>query len=369
MFGEFFSHINTFKIFRPFFSLRRTLLEAIFFPIEYFFSTPFFLPSSLSFLVTHRCNLRCSCCFDKDYRNVADMAFADFAAFVDKFPKKYKPAIFFSGGEPFLHPDIFSFFKVCKDKGLPFGVVTNGMMLIEKWQQQLEQVMPDVMIFSVHGSKTVHDSVVGSEGAFDRLCGNIEYITQQQIKPKIVFNYIFNNDSYSAEDLTRFIYALAKRNIFPDDIRFNHLNYVLPQEDKAQSKCLAMNNFENVHYHLNKVGEPVINMSKTRLVAFKKVLDKYRNIYNFSFKPYLSDKEIVDWYGKPFSSKRRCVYPFKSLFFDYDGQAFFCQKIYFKSHNMKDSGIRKIWYSEEVKAFRKSLRFKLFPVCHRCCKL
>lgn len=369
MFGEFFSHVNTFRVFRPFFSLRRTLMEVFSFPLEYLFATPFYLPSSLSFLVTHRCNLRCSCCFDKDYRNVSDMPLADFISFIDRFPKNYKPAIFFSGGEPFLHPDIFSFFKACKERALPFGVVSNGNMLVEKWEEKLDSVMPDVMIFSIHGSRKVHDMVVGKDGSFDKICNNINKILAKANNTKIVFNYIFNKDSYSACDLTEFINQISSYNIFPDDIRFNHLNYVLPVENQAQSNCLPMNNFENVEYHLNNVTEHAVKITKKQLADFKKVLGKYSRIYNFSFKPHLSDKEILNWYNIPFNSKRRCVYPFKSLSFDYNGQAFFCQKIYFKSRNMNDSGIREIWYSKEAKDFRKCLRTRLFPVCHRCCKL
>lgn len=370
MIGEFRSYINTFKVFRPFFSLKRLVLEVLLFPLEYFLARPFFLPSSISFLITHKCNLKCECCFDKDFRNQSSMAVSDFTGFLERLGKNYKPSVFFSGGEPFLHPDVMDFFRACTEKDITFGVVTNGMIFTEAMQKEISSAMPAVLIFSVHGSKAVHDRVVGCDGAFVKMCENIKIFSSYANSPKIVLNYIFNKDAYNADDLRLFISDIGGFDIFPDEIRFNHLNYILPVEQKAQTACSYMDSFDEVKYRLNPVSEPLINMDEARLEDFLHVLTEYKNIYNFSFKPYLSNNSVLGWYNKAFSSLgRKCFFPLKSLSFDSDGRAFFCQKIFFKNPDMHNSDIKSIWFSKEANHFRRYLRRGLFPVCHRCCKL
>lgn len=370
MIGELRSYINTFKVFRPFFSLKRIIFEAIFFPLEYLRAKPFFLPSSISFFITHACNLKCECCFDNDYRKQKSMPVSDFEAFVNNLGKNYKPSIFFSGGEPFLHNNILDFFKICTQKKLTFGVVTNGTIFTENMQAKISECMPAVVIFSVHGSCEVHDKVVGLSGSFAKMCDNVTHFLAYTNPPKIVFNFILHKESYNATDLKLFIDQISKRNIFPDEIRFNHLNYVLPIEQNAQNACKYMNNLEQVKYRLNKKEQESIFITEETLLAFNKVLEEYKNIYMFSFKPYLSNEDVLKWYNEPFcSQKRKCLFPLKSLSIDSDGKVFFCQKISFENPDIHDFDIKRIWFSKEANVFRRYLRKGLFPVCHRCCKL
>ncbi len=84
-------------------------------------------------------------------------------------------AIDIQGGEPTIHPGIFELVRYCREIGLFPTLITNGLVLgrpgiMEKYR---DAGIRDFLV-SLHGIGTVHDQVVGHEGAYGKIVAAIE---------------------------------------------------------------------------------------------------------------------------------------------------------------------------------------------------
>ncbi len=62
-------------------------------------------------------------------------------------------------GEPFLHPDIFTFISLAKQTGCKVGMTTNALALDDDTIQQLVETGVDIISFSLAGASGKNDSI------------------------------------------------------------------------------------------------------------------------------------------------------------------------------------------------------------------
>ena len=80
---------------------------------------------------TLRCNLNCLHCGSDCTREAAapDMPLDDFLRVLDEIRAQYKPAkvaVVLTGGEPSLRADLESAGRAFRERGFPWGMVSNG---------------------------------------------------------------------------------------------------------------------------------------------------------------------------------------------------------------------------------------------------
>src|SRR5438552_13868693 len=119
-------------------------------------------PLGLTFKPTLSCNLRCRMCSfvanGAVFTNPKDSLPLDtWTAVVDDV-KRWKPYIWFTGGEPTLYPDFVPLIHYIKRQGMMAGVTTNGTTLLKKAEEILEAPM-DLMVVSIDGKGDVHNKV------------------------------------------------------------------------------------------------------------------------------------------------------------------------------------------------------------------
>ncbi len=125
---------------------------------------------SLNFLITSKCNLKCSLCSFSNNLNSGDNGISpgDFEKFITSIRAKNKPVLFFSGGEPFARKDIFDILGIAKRYGFKCGVNTNGTLLDEDKMNRLAGLGIELLIFSIYGTQHIHDALTSVKGSYAR---------------------------------------------------------------------------------------------------------------------------------------------------------------------------------------------------------
>ena len=134
---------------------------------------------------TTRCNLHCRHCGSdcKECSGEVDMPFDDFLRALDTIPKKeiHHPfTIAITGGEPLLRPDLPDIGKTLRQRGVGWGIVTNGWLYDEDMHQRLMEAKMGGLTISLDGLEEEHDWMRGRNGSFARTVNAIRIAAQEK---------------------------------------------------------------------------------------------------------------------------------------------------------------------------------------------
>ncbi|MCR5161187.1 MAG: radical SAM protein [Lachnospiraceae bacterium] len=130
----------------------------------------------LQWHITHRCNLRCSHCYQRDFSRELPAeqlckVLGDYIAFLNG--RSLHGQISLTGGEPLLHPAFFDLAEEIRRAGLSFSVLTNGTLLTEETAARLARLGPVFVQVSLDGLRKNHEAIRG-KGSFDRALMGID---------------------------------------------------------------------------------------------------------------------------------------------------------------------------------------------------
>ena len=144
---------------------------------------------NLQWHITHRCNLRCSHCYQDDYSAFGQReTLAQTLRQYDGFLKEYdfRGFLTVTGGEPLLHPDLFWLLGSARELGIKTAVLTNGTLLDLYTARRLSRLGVDYVQVSLDGTRDVHDSIRG-RGSFDAAVNGIRALTAFGIYTDVSF--------------------------------------------------------------------------------------------------------------------------------------------------------------------------------------
>jgi MoaA/NifB/PqqE/SkfB family radical SAM enzyme len=131
-------------------------------------------PLNLTFSVTYRCNARCRTC-NVWKKRVDDLTLAEYRRVFNGIGRSLYWATF-SGGEPFIRPDLIDIVLACCTRCRPAIVTipTNGLYYSEVVEgvARLSRGAPQTRIilnFSLDGIGARHDDLRGVDGNYDRM--------------------------------------------------------------------------------------------------------------------------------------------------------------------------------------------------------
>jgi 12,18-didecarboxysiroheme deacetylase len=117
--------------------------------------------------VTSKCNLTCTHCYASVGQNCGkDLSTADALRVIDDLAAFGVPVLLFSGGEPFVRPDILTLARHATSKGLRVVFSTNGTLIDEKLAAQIKEIGVSYVGISLDGLEEVHDRFRNRKGAF-----------------------------------------------------------------------------------------------------------------------------------------------------------------------------------------------------------
>jgi radical SAM enzyme (rSAM/lipoprotein system) len=132
---------------------------------------------------TLRCNLNCRHCGSdcKADSSVQDMPVADFLRAIDEISPIVEPnktLIVFSGGEPLLRKDLEEAGKALYDRGFPWGLVTNGLLLNEIRLNSLMNAGLRSITVSLDGFEQSHNWLRMNPASFKKAFHAIQLLTR-----------------------------------------------------------------------------------------------------------------------------------------------------------------------------------------------
>ena len=176
-------------------------------------------PSFAQLEITKNCNQSCVFCFDgcSSGESYDDLSLDEWKRIIDKLRPLGVHTLHFSGGENFMFRGFAGLLKYAKQRGFFTHVNTNGTFSIK-------ETLPytDEYVFSVHGTREVHDAVTQNTGSFDRIEKNIGRANEYGVRADINSVLIRENAGCMAEmfryfedrfKIEKYSFTLAARSL------------------------------------------------------------------------------------------------------------------------------------------------------------
>lgn len=355
---KFLKSISSRKtLYKDFFTLPEMSREGFRF-LRSYFTNRGELPLAISLKITSCCNNKCEMCFEKG--NEGKKAFMDMDMIRDIAEQMSgkKSLVFITGGEPFIHPEIWDIIKIFNEKGILTSVCTNGTLIGKDDVEKLE-IANSIMI-SVHGTKKTHDNITGNQGNFDKIMKTLDTMNKKDIKTPITINTAILPSNI--RELKEIIKIFTAKKV--DAIRFQHTNFITPNELSRHQEIFSGQDHDPSVYITD---EPDIN-PQDLLQEIENIRKEKYDIPVF-FVPDLKNKEIKDWYSPEFNMKRKCFFVFREVFIDQEGEVSLCRTLRCKFGDLKKNYLKDILNSQEAKHFRAKIKKSMPPGCNRCCRL
>ncbi len=132
--------------------------------------------------VTSACNLACTHCYAATQGTPDELNTREAFALIDDLAAFGCPVLLFSGGEPFIRPDILDLARHAVGKGLRVVFSTNGTLIDAALAAQIQAIGVSYVGISIDGSEATHDRFRVCPGAFRRSVAGIRACREAGIK-------------------------------------------------------------------------------------------------------------------------------------------------------------------------------------------
>jgi len=132
--------------------------------------------------VTSACNLACTHCYAATQGTPDELNTGEALALIDDLAAFGCPVLLFSGGEPFIRPDILDLARHAVGKGLRVVFSTNGTLIDAALASQIQAIGVSYVGISIDGSEATHDRFRVCPGAFRRSVAGIRACREAGIK-------------------------------------------------------------------------------------------------------------------------------------------------------------------------------------------
>jgi MoaA/NifB/PqqE/SkfB family radical SAM enzyme len=309
-------------------------------------------PYKLTFAITYKCNSRCKTCNIWQKEPVNELSLEEIRKI---FARIEPPWVNITGGEPFLRRDLFEVAKIFRARRSVFllNLTTNalcGNLILKEAKRIASLGFPKLMIVvSLDGPKTVHNSIRGTPIAWERAIAVYKGLMQIP-RLKAFFGYTISG--YNLGKIPDTLRELKREipGISIEDIHFNifHTSELFYQnQDLAESQGNPSAILKDVDYVLTHKG----NFGPIQIVE----------------KKYL---RLVNRYFKTKKSPLPCKALFSSCFIEPDGEVFPCTSFPMKIGNLRESNynLNEIWNSKKSRMVRAMVWAGKCPGCWTPCE-
>jgi MoaA/NifB/PqqE/SkfB family radical SAM enzyme len=210
-------------------------------------------PYSVTWGVTHRCNLRCDHCYDAATRERIELPTARAVEVVDRLGEMGLTFIAFSGGEPLLYQHLFQLMEYCCSKGMGIALRSNGTLITRDTACRLADLGVQVVGVSVDGVTEATHELVRGQGTYRRMRDGVQALLAHGIRVNLEVVLRRRN----VEQALEFI-ALAE-NWGVDEVNFAA---IMPQGRGAELQNELLS-----HSAWKSITAKLIRASKTSSVA------------------------------------------------------------------------------------------------------
>ena len=275
--------------------------------------------------LTDKCNFNCKFCSvgnkGKNY-----ISFDLLKKFLLELKEKNILDVYYTGGEPLLHPNFKEIIEYGYSLGFRQTVLTNGFFL-DKYKDILDKIL--CVCVSLHGSDSIHNKLVGIS-CYNKVISNIK-MTKKITNVNI--NCTILNDNQNIDEMINILEFGRKNNI---QISFSKYN---------------------------NIGKGKQNNCSINIKNFSEILDSlYKNGYEFKINDCIPTCLVEEKY-EYLTHGCGAGYIFGSL--TYNGDIKICPSSSRIIGNIENKSLKKIWYSDQMKKYRK---FEWIPIYCKSCK-
>lgn len=342
-------------------------------------------PFALSIRLTHKCNVSCQFC--ECHKSKWEISKDTHKQILELMPFLHE--VGWTGGEVFLYKNFYELFNCAKLNNVHQEVITNSMLLNEKW---LDEILTSnvKLAISVRSVNKERYEMLSKGALFEKLIDNLEYIKLNSHKKHKNFElamYILVT-KYNFIELEQLV-ELANFYGF-DTVRFIQLNNREDME-KSDNICDVSSEY---YKDLLAVLDKAVNKAKKYNIKIDNELpvninynydaadinhDGHKNIKcdsgkenrieednkEFDLKKFLAD---IIYYSK--KTELFCRRPWNSMLISNDGGVIF-NCFCFNERNIGNSSentLIEIWNSDMAKRFRKKILDNTYAdVCNSIC--
>ena len=359
-------------------SFRRRFLSFITYKFGKGYSAP---PETVSLFLTYQCNLRCSMCGQwgehgafKDYAPATlnqHLSHETIKRLIHEF-KPFKPTITLFGGEPMLYKDWIDILRETKENGMRCNMVTNAVPL-SRYAEDMVKYELDEIIFSLDGSREVHDRIKGLKGAFDKAMEGFKLLKnikseRGKKKPFVTINTTINDNNYN---------RLSEIIDVAEDIGAYHLN-IHHLLFLSKATCERHNNFFMETFGVPSpdwfgfAHDTLPHVDVDALLKEMHMIKQRKAGVSVSFYPNFTEEEIREYYTEwDFESKsysNRCLSPWMVAYIFPDGAVRPYHSMNYDMGNVNVSSFMDIWNGARYRKFRQVVkRIGKFAVCSKGC--
>ncbi|HEU5182763.1 MAG TPA: radical SAM protein [Candidatus Polarisedimenticolia bacterium] len=336
-------------------------------------------PRVLTFMMTYRCNLRCTMCWQWGEQGLfhemprehelQQLDLATLRAVVDDVAAE-GTGVFLWGGEPFLHRDLLPFVEHVKSLGMYCSINTNGTYL-PRDARRLVDLGVDAIMVSVDGPREVHDRIRGMDGSFQKIADGLKAVRAARnggAKPEIVVNTTVSPGNQDVLLKTyETVEALGADRMILSQLWFTTEEIGRANEAYFREKFSAhAGSWKGFVMDVSSLDPDLIGSQMREMARRDKSLP-------LSFLPDLHPGQIAAYYRKPSEAfgKTRCLVPWLEAEILPNGDVTPCSdRPDLIMGNVRRQRFGEIWNNEPYQTFRRAMREDgLFPYCSRCCGL
>ena len=171
--------------------------------------------------ITRRCNLKCVHCYAQATATTpaGELSLAQGLAVLDDLKAFGVPVVLFSGGEPLMHPDLFTLVERAVTLGMRAVISTNGTLIDREMAGRLKDFGLSYVGISLDGTEATHDRFRGQRGAFAAAMAGVANCQEAGIK--VGLRFTINKGNYQEIPA---IFDLLEERAIPR-VCFYHLVY------------------------------------------------------------------------------------------------------------------------------------------------
>lgn len=190
-------------------------------------------PLTMIMMINRGCNLRCDFC--DLYERPERFALEPAQKIIMEAAGMGVKTVVFTGGEPFMHPDLWALIRLASDLGMGTNVTTNGTLIERHLDNILASGLSSVSV-SLDGLEETHEALRKIKGCHAKTLHGIELLREKGVPTNVYFVVTGQN----VEELIP-VYDLAHRmgcgfDFWP--VNDAHHLYLLTPEHRAQYRAV-----------------------------------------------------------------------------------------------------------------------------------
>jgi len=291
-----------------------------------------------SYLITHECPARCRHCdFWREKETDAGSTISSIESIFLALRSENFNAINLTGGDPLAHRGFFEIADLCARVGFKFiSVNTTGLLLSAKRLERFKNAPVNHVVFSLDGSKEIHDFLRGIPGAHDKVISSLNALKDYK---SLQISFVIMDANY---DQIPYVAEVARK--FGCKLTCQPFDLTLSNSSKDRDLLLT--------------DRKKIALLKKDLLSLKND-SRYKNVLS----PTLSHiDKIIQYIKDPSSVSTPCIVGHWRTHFEPNGDVFACYPLG-KLGNAFETDFGKIWNGKLYQTIRGRMLRRDCPNC------